>query len=213
MRAKASGTAGSVAAQSNGSAGRDGILDAAAKLFSEKGFEATSINDLARAVGLSKATVYHYFSDKNEIYIDVILRTLSALCEHVEKEIAGEKTAAAKFRRYAEAHAEYFEANLEAYTAATVGFGGLRQPLQRRQAVTLRDRHEGNLRRILEEGVRVGEFRDIDVRLATRSLLSCLNWMVRWYRRGGGKTAVEIACEYADMLLTGIVAPARRGQR
>lgn len=211
LRAKASGAAGAVAG--NGSVGRDGILDAAAKLFSEKGFEATSINDLARAVGLSKATVYHYFSDKNEIYIDVILRTLNALCEHVEAAIAGEKSAASKFRRYAEAHAQYFEAHLEAYTAATVGFGGLRQPLQRRQAVALRDRHEGNLRRILEEGVRAGEFRDIDIRLATRGLLSCLNWMVRWYRRGGGKTAVEIACDYADMLLMGIAAPARRGQR
>lgn len=194
----------------NGLLGRDGILDAAARLFSEKGFEATSINDLARAVGLSKATVYHYFSDKNEIYIDVILRTLTALCEHVEGAVAAEKSATRKFRRYAESHAQFFEANLEAYTAATVGFGGMRQPLQRRQAVALRDRHEGNLRRILEEGVRSGEFRDIDVRLAARGLLSCLNWMVRWYRRQGAQSAVEIACGYADLLLGGIAASGRR---
>lgn len=185
--------------------GREIILDAAARLFSERGFEATSINDLARAVGRSKSTIYHYFTDKNQIYIDVILWTLTALCEQVEQAVAAQSTARTRFLAYAESHALFFQEHMAAYTAATIGFGGIAQPLQREQVVQLRDRHEGQLRRIVEDGVRTGEFHDADPRLVARALLSCLNWMVRWYRRDGQDSATEIARSYANLLLTGIV--------
>jgi AcrR family transcriptional regulator len=198
--------------------GRDGILEAAARLFSEKGFDGTSINDLAIEVGLSKATIYHYFPHKNQIYIDVIIGTLAALCEHVEKAIAREKSASDKFLAYAVSHADFFDTNLSAYTATTVGFGGLQHPPERRRAVALRDRHEGNLRSIISDGIKSGEFRFTDPRIATRVLLSSLNWMVRWYKPGGSRSASEFAREFAELLLAGMIhresaAPASRVTR
>ena len=105
------------------------------------------------------------------------------------------------------AHARFFEDNFWAFTAMLIGFGGIRHLNQRARAVYLRDQYEDVLRRILRDGVREGQFREIDPIVAGRAVLSVLNWMARWFKPGGSKRAQEFAREYADLLVFGLHSP------
>ena len=173
---------------------RDRILEEAAKLFTEKGYEATSVQDLAQALGLSKAALYHHFGSKEEILYEISLLAQKAL------EVADPKAA---LLRFMEAHARYFEENRPFFVAMLQGLQSL-SPEHREATVRLRDRHEENLRAILRRGVEQGVFREVDVALAGRAVLSMLNWMIRWFRPDGPMRAEEVARAYHDLILRGL---------
>ncbi len=180
------------------------ILACAAELFARKGFENTSINEIGAGCALSKPALYHYFRDKDAIYAGIVLTVLRDLCEIAERDVAAAATAEGKLRAYMRSHSGYFEDHYFEYVSAQLGYRNLLLPEDRRVALKWRDKHEGNLRQILREGIASNEFRPIDVVTCGRAILSCLNWMVRWFRRGGGKHATDFADEYFDLLLSGI---------
>lgn len=181
---------------------RTRILQEAAKLFTEKGYEATSVQDIAQALGLSKAALYHHFRSKEEILYAISLLALEGLVAAGEKalEVADPKAA---LLRFMEAHARYFEENRPFFVAMLQGLQSL-SPEHREATVRLRDRHEENLRAILRRGVEQGVFREVDVALAGRAVLSMLNWMIRWFRPDGPMRAEEVARAYHDLILRGL---------
>lgn len=181
------------------------ILSGAAGLFARKGFENTSINEIGAACGLAKPTLYHYFRDKDSIYAGIVITVLRELCEAVEEEVAKADGPKAKLRAYMLCHSRFFEERHVEYVSAQLGYRNLSLPHDQRTALRYRDRHEGNLRRIIENGVASGVFRPVDPATCSRLVLSSLNWMVRWYKPGGEQRATEIADAYYDLILKGIV--------
>ena len=183
------------------------ILESSARLFAHQGFEGTSINEIADEVSLSKATIYHYFPGKEDIYSEIILDTLDRLFPSVRDAIERKETAATRLVAAMEAHAQFFEDNFWAFTAMLIGFGGIRELNRRARAVALRDSYEALFRDIITAGVASGEFRPVDPAVASRAVLSMLNWMVRWYKPGGAKRAREFAQEYAGLIIQGLCSP------
>jgi TetR/AcrR family transcriptional regulator, cholesterol catabolism regulator len=182
------------------------ILSAAAGLFARKGFENSSINEIGAACGLAKPTLYHYFRDKDSIYAGIVLTVLRELCEAVEDDVARVTGAAAKLHTYMLSHSRFFEERYAEYVAAQLGYRNLSLPADRRTALRYRDRHETNLRRIVEAGIAEGVFRPLDPATASRLVLSSLNWMVRWYKPQGPQRATEIAEAYYELILHGLAA-------
>lgn len=180
------------------------ILACAAELFARKGFENTSINQIGAGCALSKPALYHYFRDKDAIYAGIVLTVLRDLCEIAERDIAAAPSAEGKLRAYMRSQSRYFEDRYCEYVSAQLGYRNLMLPEDRRVALRWRDKHESNLRQIIREGIASKEFRPVDVVTCGRVILSCLNWMVRWFRPGGGKHATEFADEYFDLLFSGI---------
>ena len=183
------------------------ILESSARLFAHQGFESTSINEIADEVSLSKATIYHYFTGKEDIYSEIILDTLDRLFPFVRDAIKRKDTAATRLVAAMEAHAQYFEDNFWGFTAMLIGFGGIRELNRRARAIALRDSYEALLRYIITAGIASGEFRPVDAAVASRAVLSMLNWMVRWYKPGGAKRAREFAQEYAGFIMQGLCSP------
>lgn len=181
---------------------KERILEEAAKLFTEKGYEATSVQDIAQALGLSKAALYHHFRSKEEILYEISLKALRGLVRAGEEAMAHPDPEEALLR-FMEAHARYFEENYPFFVTMLQGIKSL-SPENRAATNELRDRHEANLRNILRRGVETGAFRPVDVALAGRAVLSLLNWMIRWFRPGGPKRAVEFARAYHDLVLRGL---------
>nr|WP_144033120.1 TetR/AcrR family transcriptional regulator [Thermus oshimai] len=181
---------------------RTRILQEAAQLFTEKGYEATSVQDLAEALGLSKAALYHHFRSKEEILLEISLLALKGLVRAGEEALKVEDPKEALLA-FMTAHARYFEENRPFFVAMLQGLESL-SPEGRAKTVALRDRHEGNLRAILRRGVEEGAFRPVDVALAGRAVLSLLNWMIRWFKPGGPKRAEEVAREYFDLIHRGL---------
>lgn len=181
---------------------RTRILQEAARLFTEKGYETTSVQDLAEALGLSKAALYHHFRSKEEILLEISLLALKGLVRAGEEALKVEDPKEALLA-FMTAHARYFEENRPFFVAMLQGLESL-SPEGRAKTVALRDRHEGNLRAILRRGVEEGAFRPVDVALAGRAVLSLLNWMIRWFKPGGPKRAEEVAREYFDLIHRGL---------
>ena len=182
---------------------REMILDHAARLFAEQGFEATSLMDLSVAAGLSKPAIYNYYASKQAVYDAVILRTLERLVATARAAVAPASAAPDRLRAFMQGHARAFEADYHGFVATLVGFSGMSQHL-RGEALALRDAHEGLLREIVAEGATSGAFRAIDSETVARAVLSMLSWMARWFKPGAGKSAAAVADDYCDLLLRGL---------
>ncbi|MDM7324641.1 MAG: TetR/AcrR family transcriptional regulator [Thermus sp.] len=185
-----------------GTATRHRILEEAARLFTEKGYEATSVQELAEALGLSKAALYHHFPSKEEILYEISQEALKGLLREGEKALAA-PTPQEALLRFMEAHARFLEENRPFFVTMLQGFSSL-SPEKRAPTVALRDRYEGLLRTILQRGMEEGAFRPLDVGLTARAILSLLNWMIRWFRPEGPLRAAEVARFYFDLILRGL---------
>ena len=181
---------------------RTRILEEAAKLFTEKGYKTTSVQDIAQATGLSKAALYHHFRSKEEVLYEISLQALEGLIREGEKALS-EPHPPLALLRFMEGHARFFEENHAFFVTMLQGIKSL-SPEKREKTVALRDRHEANLRTILRRGIEAGVFRPVDVALAGRAVLSMLNWMIRWFRPGGPLRAEEVARMYFDLILRGL---------
>jgi DNA-binding transcriptional ArsR family regulator len=103
---------------------RTRILQEAARLFTEKGYEATSVQDLAEALGLSKAALYHHFRSKEEILLEISLLALKGLVRAGEEALKVEDPKEALLA-FMTAHARYFEENRPSFVAMLQGLESL----------------------------------------------------------------------------------------
>ena len=182
------------------------ILVEAARLFARCGYENSSIADLATAIGVSKAAIYHYHPTKQDIYDAIILETLTGLTAAVSEAVSQATGASARLCEFMVAHARYFESHHDQFVTMLIGYSGMAMT-ERADAARLRDGYEQLLRDIVADGVASGEFRPLDVAAAGRAVLSMLNWMARWYQPGGAQTAEAIAVGYFDLLSGGMRTP------
>lgn len=184
---------------------RERILEEAAKLFARSGYDGSSVSDLAAAIGVSKAAIYHYYPTKQDIYDAIILGVLSGLTQNVGQDIDRAEGAAARLRAFMVGHARYFEQHHAQFVTMLIGYSGMALP-EREDAARLRDGYEKRLRELIAQGVADGAFRPLDVAAAGRAVLSMLNWMVRWYKPGHGDSAETIAAGYFELLVGGMRA-------
>lgn len=181
------------------------ILRKAAELFARKGYVESSLNELARAMNYSKGAIYNYFSSKQEIYDAIIIFTLTGLYETAAKAVKDEDPPVERLRHYMMAHARFLADNYDCFVTMLVGFSGMANTELKDDALALRDAHEGLLRQIITEGVADGSFREVSAAMTGRAVLSLLSWMVRWFKPGGGKSAEDVAQEYHDLLVRGLL--------
>lgn len=184
---------------------KEQILDVAAELFGEHGFEAVSLADIAAAVGLSKTTLYHYFERKEQILGTLIVATIRQLNEFVGERVPAQAAPDQKLIAFVEAQADFFEQHRTQFKVLLTQFGSLTDPVTRDQAVEWRVQYESSIRRIIQEGVAAGLFSPQRPNSVVRAVLASLYWLVRWYRPDGQTLARDIAREYALLMLYGVV--------
>lgn len=180
---------------------RDEILQAALRAFREQGYHGTTLEEIAGRLGLRKTALYHYFADKEAILYECHRRSLDEL-ERVMEEAGGMPGPAARLRFLIREHVRVMTEVLEGSPLA-FEVPALSADHQA-EVVARRDAWEGFLRRTVREGVEAGEFRDVDPRVATFSILGAINWIARWYRPGGDLRPPELAVRFSDHLVTGL---------
>jgi AcrR family transcriptional regulator len=192
---------------------RDQILDSAVAAFRRKGYAGTSTQDIARALHMTKGSLYYYFRDKEDILFSCHERALDHLLSVARAARRRHRDPVAALRELIERHVgimvHEFRGTALALEVATLN--GVR----RDHVVSRRDKYEGILRDIIEEGVRSGAFRPVEPRLASFAFLGAINWMARWYREGGGRSAEEIGRTFADLFVRSLQrsrAAARAGR-
>ena len=184
---------------------REDILEAAARIFSEKGFHATSMQDIAEAVNLQKASLYYHFSSKQEILADILDHALDLINNRLELVLSQPLSPDEKLRQ---AMVSYFQTITENQNLSAVLLLELRSldpELKARQAFR-REKFESLWRELIIEGKQQGVFNNVDPSLTGKAILGLMNWSVTWYRIDGLRSSTEIAGLYADLLLHGLLS-------
>jgi AcrR family transcriptional regulator len=178
----------------------------AIQLFRERGFHATSMQDLADALGMHRGSLYHYIAAKDDLLWTIVSGALERLDAHVRPELDGPGRGVDRVRRAITAHLRFAAGQRDELSLTHIELRSL-HPERRRELVERRDAYERAWRDALAAGVADGSFRPIDVRLAGFMILSTCNWFTQWYRPDGPLSVEELAETLADLLLDGLRAP------
>lgn len=181
------------------------LLEIGTRIFAEKGYDGTSMRDIADAAGVSKALLYHHFASKDDIYARISFNSTRYLYDFVEARIPADGTASDKVRAFMMAAATFFAEHRSAWIAASTAFWTDPDRHRMERRVARRRQFEQRLRDLIREGVESGEFREVDPAMAGRLILSGINWMHRWWDPTKLQTADEIVGQYADIVLNGMV--------
>lgn len=183
---------------------RDDILDAAAQVFRQKGYNGASMADIAEAVSLQKASLYHHVSSKQEILLALLERALALLTQQIADIASQPLPADQKLRRMIRAYLQALAENPDLSSVLLFEHRSLDKKAHARH-VPHRDRFELLWRDVFKEGVRTKIFVCPDAALAVRGLMGMLNWTLTWYRADGTQSIGQIADSYADLLLKGLL--------
>lgn len=181
------------------------LLVIARRLFAAKGYDATSLRDIAEEAQITKAALYYYFPNKDALYERVVIESMASLLAEVQAAVARARTPTEKVRAFLRASAESMDQRRDQWVAGSNGFWQAGATGRRGLALQHRDEYERLLRRCIEAGVASGELRQVDPAMAGRLLLSGLNQMSRWHRPSGPLRATEVIDQYLDIVLLGLI--------
>lgn len=184
---------------------REEILEAAAQIFSQKGYHGTSMQDIALAVNLQKASLYHHISSKQELLLAILNEALDLLIQRIQ-EVADSSSAPEEKLRTA--MCVYLETMTEYQDLAGVLLLEHRslEPEYQSLHFPKRDAFERIWRDMIQDGIEQGVFTSAHPSLTARALLGVMNWTITWYRRDGVLSAQEISVQFADLFLHGLAA-------
>ncbi len=183
---------------------RDDILDAAAQVFRQKGFHGASMSAIADAVNLQKASLYHHVSSKQEILLALLDRALGMLTEHIAGIASQPLPADQKLRQMIRAYLSALADNGDLTSVLLFEHRSLDKKSHARH-VPQRDKFERLWRDVLNEGIQTKVFDLKDTGLAVRAIMGVMNWTLTWYNPEGGKNIEQIADEYSDFVLKGML--------
>ncbi len=180
------------------------ILHAALATAREKGYHATTLDDIAERLGVRKTALYHYFPDKDAILYACHRESLAELDRMIDESAVCCESARERLAYLIREHVRVMTDELEGSPLA-FEVTALSDEL-RAEIIAGRDRYEQILRDIVEEGVERGEFRRVDPKIAVFAILGAINWIARWYRPDGKAHSGELGAQFAEHLLGGLEA-------
>lgn len=184
------------------------IFEVACRQFAQRGFDGVSMRDIAQECGISKATLYHYFPDKDSLLRPLVMGMTKSLYLHVARHDDPSRPAVERLRVFVVESAHFFELHRWAWIASSSTFWSDPKARTRKERLGWRDRYEQLVRDILQAGIAAGEIRPLDIPIAGRMILGAVNWLPRWYDPKGTLAAPEIAQRFCEMMVDGIRAPA-----
>jgi AcrR family transcriptional regulator len=190
------------------------VIDAAAKVFYERGYADASVQDVADELGILKGSLYHYIETKE----DLLFRLLEEL--HDEVQAILEEVAAEEGLDPLERLAVYVRRqvlfNLENLPRVAVYYNDYERlsPERRAQIVARRKLHERYVTEVIEEAQRTGQANpDLDARLLSNFIHGSFIWTYRWFRPGGKVSRDKVAETCAEFVLSGVVGGKPRNGR
>jgi len=186
---------------------KDAILAEASRAFGEKGYAATSMRDLARALNLQSGSLYAHISSKDDLLWEIARR----VAERFLAEAAAVPPDLPPAQRLAELIRRHLDVVASEIQGTTVFFHEWHHlsPERRATIQTQRDIYETHFQRAIADGAASGVFHVDDVRLATLFVLSALNWTYQWLDPDGRLPIAAIADQYTALILGALTGATR----
>lgn len=186
---------------------REALIRQAASAFRSRGFHATSMEDIATSLGVTKGALYRYVKNKQDILFECFMSSARIGDEALAVAQAEGGAAIDKLRTFLVYSIETY---LDTNTAggAMVDIDAL-FPEQREIVVASRDRVDRHLRALISEGIAEGSIIARDPKLTQLTLMGSINWIPSWYSPGGPWRPRDVAEATADIFTRGLRAEAR----
>lgn len=181
---------------------RERILIEGARVFNRRGYYGTTLDEIAHALGVTKAALYYHVRTKEELAYHCHRLSLEIGMDGVRQALA---RAASPDEQLRLAIAYWIEGMTDELRGAAVLLEeGALAPRHHREVIKRRDEYEGELRRIVQRGIDAGVFVPCDAKLAGFAVLGAMNWVPKWYRAGGPLSGKEIADALSTHLVRGL---------
>ncbi|WP_315837454.1 TetR/AcrR family transcriptional regulator [Bradyrhizobium prioriisuperbiae] len=183
---------------------REAVVRESGRIFSRRGYHNASLDDVAKALNVSKGTLYNYTKDKEEILFQCCTMALDIgekAFEAAKSGMNGAEKLRITLRNYiAMLHDELGACGVITEIDAMT-------PAHRKIIVARRDDHQQRFIAMMEEGAADGSLRVLDVKLAVYTFMGAINAIPRWYSPQGRLTNQQIADGMVDLLLNGLYPP------
>ena len=183
------------------------ICRRAAQIFQERGFDATSVGDIARALDMTKAGLYHYFTSKEALLFEIMMFGLERVHDEVFVPARAIRDPEERLRQIIVRHGR-IATRARGAVAFLVDEARALPPAQRGKIEQRMRVYIDLLRDTLTELKKAGRLRDIDPTVGAFSIVGMILWLPRWFRQGGRLTPEETADAIANMALGGLLRSA-----
>jgi len=182
------------------------LLDASTRLFAEKGYESTTLQDIAKALGMSRPALYHYVSSKDELLAMLVEQVSQGFAEVLRQLTErADLSPTEKLDNVVEITVRQRAQHPDQFRILDQSEQVLPEPVRTNH----RDAKRKVLREVItviEAGIAAGEFRAVDPRTTALSLLGMCNWVAWWFPRSG---AVEpVVATVSDLARAMLIGPA-----
>jgi AcrR family transcriptional regulator len=172
-------------------------LQVAARIFAQKGYAATSLQEIADALDMLKGSLYYYINSKEDLLYEVIREVLTQAEARMAAQADVQGPAVVRLERLVHEHVVFL---IDHLTETTVYLHEAAQLSEARRAELPEHTFVARLENLVRDGQADGTIRsDVDVRVAALSILGSANWVYRWYSPAGDLTPEQIAGEIARM--------------
>jgi len=180
------------------------IYRVAAEIMCHKGYEATSMNDIAEAAGLTKAGIYHYIRGKEELLFEIMMYAMDNVDRNIIAPAQEVADAEERLKTIVDRHTKSVIEGVGAITIVLEETAAL-TPAHRRAITSRKRAYFEFIRRTLEQLAEEGKLRSVNPTTAAFSLLGMILWISRWYRRDGKITPEEALRDYLEIAMNGVL--------
>ena len=181
---------------------RDAVLAAAVRLFNRSGFHSTSLDDVARVLGVTKPTIYHYFANKDEILFECTRRGLAAVSAAANRAAGAGGTGLERLRslmaEYAAVMTQDFGRCITLISESDLS------DVSKAEFRRIKREVDQTIRAVVAEGMRDGSIAPGDLRIVTFTIAGALNWIARWFDEQGPLSVEEVGRLCVDTLVNGL---------
>jgi AcrR family transcriptional regulator len=189
----------------------DELVEIAAKLFLERGYDATTMQEIADEMGILKGSVYHYVRTKEDLLWMIVEPRFTELVNNARAIVEQhDRPVLERVRLALEAHAHSYDVHYPYMFVTTREDGSTISPKRQRRFEDLQHEYYQLWKDMIEEGVVNGELRsDLDTSTVVHAMFGMLNWMFRWFRQDGPMSAEDVGGTFASIAAAGLTTQSR----
>lgn len=184
---------------------QDDVYAAAARLFAEKGYHATRIQDIADELGMLKGSLYYYFSSKEDLLIKITQGHIGKIYHAIKAIVETGYPSKQKLLLAIDEHLRMFLEHVHVYT---IFAKENLEEIDPKLAALVRDMnrtYQELWEQMLQDGVDKGDFRaDLNPHVMMRAILAMCNYTSAWYKPTGDISERELARQFADLIMQGV---------